>query len=594
VPDAFAIGVIVGVALGAVVIIVSRLVERRSATAGAAPLAGAPSAAAATATPMPATRRSGLRVERAGSRRLPRFDEVGGNDELKEEMHATVGLLLQHAEEADDYGISWNGLLFHGPPGTGKSFFARAIAGELGMSYIDVDTVDLVTSAVGGGPERVEAAFELAEQHLPCVLFFDEIDAVAQHRGGMVEAGGGGREVLTQLLQSLEEHHGEPRLVVAAATNDVGSLDPAVTRPGRFDRIIRMDLPDDGARAAIFRAALADRPCARLDVDECARRTKGLTAAGIVRLVEAAALAAFREKIGTGKAVRISMAHLTSAIEHRAGKDRPTVEDWSWDRLVLPADVLAELRQLQRLIEDPEAAYGLGIDPPTGVLLTGPPGTGKTTIAKVLAAEAACSFYPVSGADVTSKWVGDSERAIARLFARARDNAPSIVFIDEIDAIASTRGDLQTYDRQLDQLLQEMDGLAGHQGVTVLAATNRARSLDPAILRGGRLSRVIEIPLPDGDARLAILRVVTARMPLDGVDLEALALETEGFSGADLKALCQQAAVESLVRTGARAAKPAKGSRHVTAADFDQALADRPTKWRRRSTRSAGAGAAED
>ena len=559
-----------------------------------APTPGPPPGAHRDGLPTPA-----IHVEPAGSPRLPKFADVGGEEALKQDMRDTVGLLLTHAKEADRYRISWNGILLHGPPGTGKSFLARAMAGEFGLSFVHVATSDLVTPTVGGGPERILAAFQVALDHLPCVLFFDEFDAVAGDRGE-AQDGGHGRELLTQLLQSLEEHHEDHRLLVMAATNDVSSLDPAVTRPGRFDRIVRLDLPDAATRQAIFAAALSGRPCGALDLETCARRTKGLTAAAIVRLVDAAALAAFRQNVGSGRTTRISMHHLDEALEHRGGTDRPTVEDWNWERLVLPAATQAELRQIQSLIEDPDRSAQLGVDPPSGVLLTGPPGTGKTTIAKVLAAESACSFYPVSGADVTSRWVGDSEKAIARLFLRARDNAPSIIFIDEIDAIASSRGELQAYDRQLDQLLQEMDGLAGQQGVTVLAATNRKRDLDPAILRGGRLSRVIDIPRPDADARLAILNLLTARMPLDGVDLEDVAVETEGLSGADLKGLCQQAAMESLIRADG-ADSPARAHRGggekarthpgraatVTGDDFRRALTEltgdaRPLRARRR------------
>ena len=261
------------------------------------------------------------------------------------------------------------------------------------------------------------------------------------------------------------------------------------------------------------------------------------------------------------------MAHLVDALEQSGGQDRPTVEGWSWSRLVLPAETAAELKEIQAMLEDPDRCRRFGVEQPTGVLLTGPPGTGKTTIAKVLAAEAACSFYPVSAADVTSRWVGESERLIARLFHRARDNCPSIIFIDEIDSIASTRGELGAYDRQLDQLLQEIDGMAGQGGVLVLGASNRPDRIDPALTRGGRLSRTIDIPLPDPSARLAILKLLTGGMPLDGVNLEDLALETEGFAGADLKALCQQCAVEAMIRSGAG------GSATVTRQDVAKALA---------------------
>ena len=496
--------------------------------------------------------------------RLPDFERVGGLDKLKQEMHDTVGLVVRNPKAAAEYGISWNGLLFHGPPGVGKTFFARALAGEYGLNFIAVSTRELDTA------DEVDAVFRFARGQQPCLLFFDEFDAVGESRADAAD--NASRDILTQLLQSLEEYRSHPTLLVAAATNDVNALDAAVVRPGRFDRHIRLDLPDAAGRKAIFDAILTPRPTEKdLGLDELARKTKGRTPAALAQACEVAALAAFRESMGTGKTVRIGKHHLLRALKHGGGEDRPTVEDWSWDRLVLPERTLAELRQLQHLIEDSDRSHDLGVDPPSGVLLTGPPGTGKTTIAKVLAAEARCSFYPVSAADVTSRWVGESEQRIARLFQRARANVPSIVFIDEIDAIGGHRGQLGAYDRQMDQLLHEMDGMTSSRGVLVIGATNRPHALDPALVRGGRLSRIIDIALPDEDGRLAMLTLMTKSMPLEGVDLEELALQTDGYSGADLKALCQQAAMEAMVRRSRSRSKADKVS--ISEADFDRALA---------------------
>jgi transitional endoplasmic reticulum ATPase len=358
-------------------------------------------------------------------------------------------------------------------------------------------------------------------------------------------------------------------LLVMAATNSIEHLDPAVIRPGRFDRHIRIDLPDADARKAIFRAVLADRPAApSIDLNELVRRTEGMTPAAIAKVVDSAALEVFREATRAGRQLEVDTPHLLKAIERYGGRDRPTVENWTWDALVLPPAIKAQLQQLQAVIEDPESARRYGVDPPTGLLLAGPPGTGKTTIAKVLAAQARCSFYPISGADVMSKWVGESEGNLRRLFERARANRPSIVFIDEIDAVARRRGGLEVHDTLVNQLLAEIDGLAGQRGVFVIGATNRPDRLDPALLRGGRLSRTVVLGLPDESARLVVLRLYTARMPTVAVRLEELARDADGFSPADLEALCQEAALVAMARDGGEPGSVAA----VTQADFQEAL----------------------
>ena len=498
---------------------------------------------------------------------LPDFADVGGMDALKRELKGTIGLVLAFAGEAESYRITWNGILLHGRPGVGKTFIAKATAGEFGLNFIHVTAGDLVSSYRGESARNVEAAFRHAAANIPCVLFFDEFDSVAQRREDWPDQES--RRTVNQLLQTLEEFRQVRPLIVMAATNDISQLDPAVIRPGRFDRQIRVDLPDAAGRAAIFRVALHGRPASEVDYDLLAERSEHLTPAAISRAIEMAALEALRETARVGVLVKLDTPRLLAGLAALGGEDRPSVTSHGWDELVLPAPVKAELRQLQALLERPDDARRLGIDLPSGVLLTGPPGTGKTTIARVLAAQAHCSFYPVTAADLTSMWVGESEQRVRRLFERARENQPSIVFIDEIDAIASERGSFRALDSQVNQLLAEMDGIAGQQGVFVLAATNRPEKLDPALLRGGRLSRQIEIPPPDQAGRLALLQLMTRAMTLDGVDLATLAGRTEGYTGADLKALCQQAALAAMIRT------TGGGPVQVTRADFSTAIATR-------------------
>ena len=500
------------------------------------------------------------------------FADVGGMEELKREVASTIGLMLEHPDDAERYGIEWNGVLLHGPPGVGKTFFAKAIAGEYRLRMIHVSTGDLVAGIQGQSAQNIKKAFDTARDHIPCLLFFDEFDSVAQRRDNNPDQEA--RRTVNQLLTSLEAHRDERRLLVMAATNSIDHLDPAVIRPGRFDRHIRIDLPDAEARSEIFRAELDDRPAAPdIDLAELVRRTEGMTPAAISKVVDTAALDVFKQAAERGEHLQLDEQHLLAAVARFGGQDRPTVEHWSWDSLILPPAIKAQLQQLQRVIEDPDSARRFGVDPPTGLLLGGPPGTGKTTIAKVLAAQAHCSFYPVSGADVMSKWVGESEGNIRRLFERARANRPSIVFIDEIDALAGRRGTVETHDSHVNQLLAEMDGVAGQRGIFVIGATNRPDQLDPAIVRGGRLSRTIVLGLPDEEGRLAMLRLQTARMPTVGVELEGLAQRTEGLSPADLKALCQEAALAAMTRSSSGGGDGGEAGAAVTQVDFDEALA---------------------
>jgi transitional endoplasmic reticulum ATPase len=505
---------------------------------------------------------------------LPTFADVGGMTQLKDLLANTFGLLLAFGEQAERYRITFNGILLHGPPGVGKTFVARATAGEFGLNFVHVVTGDLISKWLGESAKNVAAAFRFAAANVPCVLFFDEFDSVALRRDD--EPDNESRRVVNQLLSSLEEYRTVRELIVMAATNRLERLDPAVVRPGRFDKHVRVDLPDRDARRAVLGAQLRNRPVADdLNLNDVADRTEGLTPAALAAIVEEAALTAFRESTTTGQSIPITTARLLGALMARGGADRPTATAHGWDDLVLDPHTKGELQQLQRLIEDPELARRFGIDPPSGLLLAGPPGTGKTTIARVLAAEAQCSFYSVSAADLTSKWVGESEQRVQALFARARDNAPSIVFLDELDAIARKRlANQDVGDRQLTQLLAEIDGLGSRPGVFVIGATNRPDMLDQAITRGGRLSRTIWVPLPDLDVRVSILELQTRRMPLAEVELRSVARVTEGFSGGDLKAVCQQAAINALMRTSADpVSRDETGEARVRLEDFAAAVA---------------------
>jgi transitional endoplasmic reticulum ATPase len=540
------------------------------------PTAGSPTPArpvpgvAAPAAVIPAA--SGLfKVQR--SNQLPTFANVGGMAGLKDLLTDTFGLLLAFSEQAQSYRITFNGILLHGPPGVGKTFLAKATAGEFALNFVHVTSGELISKWLGESAKNVAEVFRVAAANVPCLLFLDEFDSVARRRDD--DPDNESRRVVNQLLTSLEEYRTVNELIVMAATNRLEQLDPAVVRPGRFDRHIRVDLPDGPARRAVLAAQLRDRPVAAgVDLDLLADRTEGLTPAALTAVVEAAALAAFRESTTAGQSVPITTEALLGALMARGGTDRPAAAAHTWDDVVLDERTKAELKQLQRLIEDPEVPRKLGIDPPSGLLLAGPPGTGKTTIARVLATQARCSFYSVSAADLTSKWVGESEQRIQTLFARARDNAPSIVFLDELDAIARKRlGGPDIHDRQLTQLLAEIDGLGSRPGVFVIGATNRPDMLDPAITRGGRLSRTVVVPLPNYEARLSIIGIHSRRMPLAGVSLEAVASATEGFSGGDLEAVCQQAAVQALMRAGAsNASGDDRSKTEVNLEDFAAAV----------------------
>jgi transitional endoplasmic reticulum ATPase len=523
-----------------------------------------PSRSAGLASRAPAATVHGFRVD--GPDGLPTFARVGGMEDLKRQLRGSVGLLLQHRDAAEQMGVSHNGILLHGPPGTGKTMIARATAGEYGIRYLALSGGEVSGAHMGESEERIRDAFAAAAASAPCVLFFDEFDSLAGKRG---DSGGNEqyhKRVVGQLLRCLEEVRATPGVVVMAATNDLDSLDPAVVRPGRFDRHVRVDLPDAQAREAVLRACLHGVPGAeRLSVDSLVAETEGRSAAELATVVDAAKMRAL-ERVAEGVDVSpvLTQADLEQALAERRGKDAPTLPPLTWDDLILPEPTLATLKSLTELIADPRAGSDLGVRPATGALLYGPPGTGKTTIARVIASETKgrVSFLPVKGSDLVSKWVGESARKVRDLFARARAVSPTIVFIDELEALLPARGGtVEERESVVTEFLQQLDGIDSTPGVFVLGATNLPDRIDSAVLRGGRLGRHIEIPLPDQAARAALLRLHGRRFTLySDVDPDALAAMTEGRSGADIEAACNEAAEVALHRR----TEP----RAVTHADF--------------------------
>ncbi|MDQ4125434.1 MAG: AAA family ATPase, partial [Actinomycetota bacterium] len=499
---------------------------------------------------------------------LETFDDVAGLHDVKEQLRATVGAILENPEEAVRYRLEHNGILFYGPPGTGKTLLCRALAGEYGLRYLRVTPAAIGSPLAHETAANLQRVFDLAAASTPCLLFLDEVDSIATARDDA--PGSEHREVVTQLMTSLEACRSTPGLVVCAATNDVDKLDPGL-REGRFDARIRVPLPDREARREILELHLRKRSESveweGLDLDALVDATGGRNAAALEQIVTLAAQAALAERRP------IVQADLVTAVRHGAARDRAVLDDRvTWDDVVLPDETREQLMDLVNVFVKPDLARTLGIDPPPGILLHGPPGTGKTTIARAMASEIDASFYEQSAADLLSKWAGESEERVAKLFRKARANRPSIIFVDEIDGLLRARsGDSVNNweERVVSQFLRELDGLATGGGVLLVGATNRPDVVDPAV-RERRLAPV-EIGLPDAAGRLQLLRKLLASASVAAdVDLRELALATEGMSGADLKRLRDLAGMKTLTRASREGADAA--AVRITGDDLDAAL----------------------
>ncbi len=494
------------------------------------------------------------------------YEDIGGIKNVIERVRELVELPLKHPELFRKLGIDPpKGILLYGPPGCGKTLLAKAVATESDAYFIPVNGPEIMSKFYGESEQRLREIFEEAKKHTPAIIFIDEIDAIAPKRDEVI--GEVERRVVAQLLTLMDGLEGRGDVMVIGATNRPHGVDPALRRPGRFDREIEIPLPDKQGRLEILQIHTRNAPLAKdVDLRKLAEITHGFTGADLAALVKEAAMNALRRvlpKIDLEEEIppeiieslNITMDDFMKAFKEvsPSGLREVLVEvpEVRWEDIGGLEDVKQQLREaIEWPIKMPESYYRLGIDPPKGILLYGPPGCGKTLLAKAVATESGANFIAVKGPEILSKWVGESEKAVREIFRKARTYAPAVIFFDEIDALAPTRGysgDSFVSERVVSQLLTEMDSVERLRNVVIVAATNRPDLVDPALLRPGRLEKTIHVKPPDRGARLSILKVHTRKVPLaSDVDLEDLATRTEGYSGADLAALVREAAMNAL------------------------------------------------
>jgi len=515
------------------------------------------------------------------------YEDIGGLDEEIRRIREMVELPLRHPEIFQRLGIDPpKGVLLHGPPGCGKTLLVRAVANESEANFYAINGPEIMSKFYGESEARMRKMFEDAEKNAPSILFIDEIDAIAPKRSevtGEVE-----RRVVAQILASMDGLKGRGHVIVIGATNRPDGLDPALRRPGRFDREIEIGIPDRDSRYEILQIHTRGMPLTDdVDLKHFSEITHGYTGADLAALSRESAMKALRRYLPqieleekriphevldkmevTGEDILGAFRELTPTAMREVYVESPNVP---WDEVGGLEDVKQNLMEaVEWPLKSPEMFERLGITPPKGILLHGPPGCGKTLLARAVATESQANFIAIRGPEVFSKWVGESEKAIRETFRKARMAAPSIIFFDEFDALVPRRGmggDSRVTERVISQLLTEIDGLLTLQNVLVIAATNRPDIIDPAVLRPGRFDRRVYVPPPDEGARLKILEIKTKDMPLEGsVDLGALARRMSGYSGADIDSVCREAAINALRRN--------TEAEEVTLGDFEDAIAE--------------------
>jgi transitional endoplasmic reticulum ATPase len=494
------------------------------------------------------------------------YDDVGGLTDEIQRIREMVELPLKHPELFHRLNIDPpKGVLFHGPSGTGKTLMAKAVSQESNANFITINGPEIMSKFYGASEGRLRDIFRGAEESAPSIIFIDEIDSIAPKRvdtSGEVE-----RRVVSQLLSLMDGLRGRGEIICVGATNRINAIDEALRRPGRFDREIEFGVPNVKGRKEIFQIHTRGMPLEEdINLDNYAEITHGFVGADIMAVCREAAMHALRrilpkinldepipsEIIQEIKIQNDDFIQALNMIEPSAMREvMVEIPNIAWDDVGGLEEIKNELKEaVEWPLKYPKLFEKAGIRPLNGILLFGPPGCGKTLLAKAIATETKTNFITVKGPELFSKWVGESERSVRNIFRKARQAAPSIIYFDEIDAISSIRGISESTalrDSIVNQILVEMDGIENRKGIVVIASTNRPDMVDSALLRPGRLDRLLYVEAPETKEREAILKVHTKDMPLaNEVSLKHIAQMTEGYSGADLENVCREAGMQAI------------------------------------------------